>query len=149
MKIAVNTRLLLPRKLEGIGWFTYEIFKRLSINHPEVEWHFLFDRPYASQFMFTDEIKAHVVWPQSRHPLLWYLWFEWGIPPVLKSINPDLFISPDGYLSLRNKTRSLAVIHDLNFEHHPQLVPSLVGRYYRYFYPRYARHATRVATVSE
>jgi hypothetical protein len=29
MKIAVNTRLLLPDKLEGIGWFSYETLRRI------------------------------------------------------------------------------------------------------------------------
>jgi glycosyltransferase involved in cell wall biosynthesis len=149
VKIAVNTRLLLPHKLEGIGWFTYEVFKRLTRQHPEIEWHFLFDRPYDQQFIFTDEINARVVWPPSRHPLLWYLWFEWSIPSVLSSIKPDLFVSPDGYMSLRSKTPGLAVIHDINFEHHRDHVPRVAGWYYRHFFPRYARHATRIATVSE
>ena len=149
MKIAVNTRLLLPHKLEGIGWFTYEIFKRLTKDHPEVEWTFLFDRPYDPQFLFTDAINAKVVWPPSRHPILWYWWFERSIPKVLRNIKADLFISPDGYLSLKSEVPSLSVIHDINFEHHPELVPKLAGNYYRHYFPKYARKATRLATVSE
>ena len=43
-KIAVNTRLLLSNKLEGIGTFTAEIFKILCKEHPEYEFHFIFDR---------------------------------------------------------------------------------------------------------
>ena len=35
MKIAVNTRLLLEGRLEGIGWFAYETLKRITKNHPE------------------------------------------------------------------------------------------------------------------
>ena len=35
MKIAVNTRLLLPGKLDGIGWFSYETLKRITTGHPE------------------------------------------------------------------------------------------------------------------
>ncbi len=35
MVIAVNTRLLLKGKLEGIGWFSSETLKRMTINHPE------------------------------------------------------------------------------------------------------------------
>lgn len=149
MKIAVNTRLLLPHKLEGIGWFTYEIFKRLTTQHPEVEWTFLFDRPFDKQFIFSDDINAEVVWPPSRHPLLWYLWFEQSIPKKLKNIKADLFISPDGYVSLKSKIPSIAVIHDINFEHHPEHVPRIAGWYYRHYFPKYARAATRVATVSQ
>ena len=44
MKIAVNTRLLLKNKLEGIGWVAYETLRRMVKDHPEVEFYFLFDR---------------------------------------------------------------------------------------------------------
>jgi len=40
MKIAVNTRLLLENKLEGIGWFTYETLSRIVKQHPEIEFYF-------------------------------------------------------------------------------------------------------------
>jgi glycosyltransferase involved in cell wall biosynthesis len=43
----------------------------------------------------------------------------------------------------------VAVIHDINFEHRPGDLPWLVRWYYRYFFPRFARKATRIVTVSE
>ena len=48
MKIAVNTRLLLKNKLEGIGWVAYETLRRMVKDHPEVEFYFLFDRERCS-----------------------------------------------------------------------------------------------------
>lgn len=148
MKIVVNTRFLLTQKLEGIGWFTYEVFKRLVQQHPEVEWIFVFDRPYHPQFVFGENVKAIVLPPQARHPILWYLWFEFSIPFILKKHKPDLFISPDGYLSLRTKCKSLPVIHDINFEHNSDL-PSLALKYYRHYFPLFAKKGHRVTTVSQ
>jgi len=58
MKIAVNTRLLLRGKLDGIGWFTHEILSRIVRDHPEHEFHFLFDRPYDTSFLFATKIKG-------------------------------------------------------------------------------------------
>ncbi|GIR11816.1 MAG: hypothetical protein CM15mP23_03910 [Cryomorphaceae bacterium] len=52
MRIAVNTRLLLKDKLEGIGWYTYETLSRIVKSHPEHEFYFLFDRPYSKEFIF-------------------------------------------------------------------------------------------------
>ena len=149
MKIAVNTRFLLPNRLEGIGWFTFEIFKRLTQSHPEVEWIFLFDRPYKEHFIFADNITPVVVSPQARHPILWHIWYEYSLPRVFKKHKPDLFISPDGYLSLKAGVKCISVIHDLNFEHNPENIPSLAGKYYRKYFPKYAHKADRVATVSE
>ena len=64
-------------------------------------------------------------------------------------LKPDLFLSPDGYLSLSAKTKQLAVIHDLNFEHYPKDLPFLVRKYYQYFFPKFAHIASQIATVSE
>lgn len=149
MVIAVNTRFLLKDKLEGIGWFTYETLKRIVRDHPQHQFHFLFDRPFDTSFVFDQNVTPHVIGPPARHPLLWYAWFEVSVPRLLKRIKPDLFLSPDGYLSLSAKVPQVTVIHDLGYEHYPTHVDALTLRYYRYFVPRYARKATRVATVSE
>lgn len=149
MRIAVNTRLLLKGKLEGIGWFTYENLKRIVNAHPEHEFFFLFDRPYSQDFIFADNVTPVVLFPQARHPFLYFLWFELSVTFALKRIKPDLFISPDGYLSLGTTIKTLLVFHDLNFEHYPGDLPLMERWYYRTFFPRFARKADRIATVSE
>ncbi|MCK4569267.1 MAG: glycosyltransferase family 4 protein [Bacteroidales bacterium] len=149
MKIAVNTRLLLPDKLEGIGWVAYETLKRITTAHPEHEFFFIFDRKWDDRFIFSDNITPLVARPQARHPFLYYIWFEWSVPRILKKINADVFLSPDAYLSLKTDVPSIPVFHDLNFEHYPKDLPVLERKYYRYFFPRYARKATRIVTVSE
>ena len=149
MKIAVNTRLLLKNKLEGIGWFSYETLKRITTQHPEHEFIFIFDRKYDDSFIFSNNITPVVTGPQARHPVLFYLWFEFSIPRILKKTGADIFVSPDGYLSLSTDVPSLAVIHDLNFEYYPKDLPWAPRKHFRYYFPKYARKATRVATVSE
>ncbi|HLV53533.1 MAG TPA: hypothetical protein VKY29_05905, partial [Cryomorphaceae bacterium] len=116
MKIAVNTRLLIKDKLEGIGWFSYETLRRLVEWMPETEFVFIFDRRPHPDFIFGDNVTPVVAHPQARHPLLWYLFFEYGVGAVLKKHRPDLFLSPDGWLCLRTDVKSLPVMHDLNFE---------------------------------
>ena len=37
MRVAINTRFLLPSKMEGFGWYTYEIVSRITNNNPECE----------------------------------------------------------------------------------------------------------------
>jgi glycosyltransferase involved in cell wall biosynthesis len=149
MRIAVNTRLLLKDKLEGIGWFTLETLKRMTANHPEHEFIFIFDRPWAQDFIFSENTTPVVIGPPARHPVLFYIWFEFQVPRVLKKYKADLFLSPDGYLSLNTNVPQLAVIHDLSFVHRPEDLPWLKDRYYNYFFPRFARKAARIATVSE
>ena len=149
MKIAVNTRLLLKNRLEGIGQFTYENLRRITRQHPEHQFFFLFDRKFDESFVFSDNVTPVVAHPQARHPYLWYLFFECGIPFQLRKIKPDLFLSTDGWIPTGLKIPVVNVIHDLNFLHHPEFVPPVVRRYYDRFFPKFARNATRLATVSE
>ncbi|MEX0986252.1 MAG: glycosyltransferase family 1 protein [Bacteroidales bacterium] len=149
MKIAVNTRLLMPGKLDGIGWFTFETLRRIVKSHPEHTFYFIFDRKYREEVIFSTNVVPIVLKPPTRHPLLWYFWFEWRIPHLLKKIDADMFLSTDGFLSLRSRVKTCLVIHDINFEHRPQDLPYFSRKFYRYFYPRYARAAVRLATVSE
>lgn len=149
MKIAVNTRLLINGKLDGIGWFTYETLRRIVTAHPEHTFYFIFDRSYSKELLFSDNVVPVVKGPPTRHPFLWYIWFEIRMPAILKKIGADMFLSTDGFLSLRSHIPSCAVIHDINFEHRPKDLPWLSRIYYRHFYPLYAKAATRLATVSE
>jgi len=149
MKIAVNTRLLLRGKLDGIGWFTHEIVSRIVKAHPEHEFHFLFDRPYDKAFIFSSNVHAHVVSPQAKHPLLFRIWYNWMIPRKLKQIGADIFISLDTMASLRTNCKQIVVIHDLNFEHYPEDLPGHISRYFRSQTPLVADKVDSIITVSE
>lgn len=148
MRIAVNTRLLLKDRLEGIGWFTFESLSRITKAHPEHDFLFIFDRPFDDSFIFSDNVKGIVIPPQARHPLLFRLWFNVQIPRVLKKYKCDLFLSPDGYLSLRTRVPSLGVMHDLNFEYYPEFMLKIHLKYYKKYFPLFAQKASRLATVS-
>lgn len=148
-KIAVNTRLLRKGRLEGIGWFTWESFKRITADHPEVEFHFFFDAKPDPEFIPSSNVKAHVLWPPARRVWLFQLWFDFSVTRKLKQIKPDLFVSPDGYASLTTDVPQLVVMHDLNFIHHPEWLPKNVAKWLNKMFPQFAQKATRIATVSE
>lgn len=90
-----------------------------------------------------------VIPPAARHPFLFYIWFELMLPGALQKSGADIFLSPDGFLSLRSEVPAIAVMHDLNFEHNPLDLPWLVRKYYLHYFPKFAAHAARIATVSE
>ena len=149
MQIVVNTRLLLKDRLEGIGWFSYQTLKRITQNNPDVHFVFLFDRPFDDAFIFSDNITPITLLPQARHPFLYYAWFQFSVKNLLNRMKPDLFLSPDGFLSLGATCKQLPVIHDINFYCHPQHLKWLTGKYYNYYFPKFAAQASRIATVSE
>jgi glycosyltransferase involved in cell wall biosynthesis len=148
MRIAINTRFLLSSKMEGFGWYTYEVVKRLVEQHPEHEFVFFFDRAFDPKYVFGSNVTPVVLNPPARHPVLFYIWFEWSVKRALKKYNIDVFFSPDGYLSLGSKVPQVGVIHDLNFEHYPQDIPWQPRMYLKHFFPKFARKATQIVTVS-
>lgn len=134
--------------MEGFGWFTYEVAKRMVENHPEHEFFFFFDRPFDPKFVFADNVTPVVLNPPARHPILFKIWFDYSVTKALKKYEIDLFFSPDGYLSLRTDVPQVGVIHDLNFEHHPEDLPSAALKYLKKYTPRFAQKAKQLITVS-
>jgi len=149
MNIAVNTRELLKGRIEGIGRYINETTKRLVLNHPDDQFFFFFDRPYDKSFIFADNITPIVVHPQARHPLLWYLWFEWSIPYYLKKHKIDVFYSGDTYLSMKTDVPTLIVCHDIAYKHYPLHLRKSHRKYYENNFPKFHHKAQHIVAVSE
>ena len=146
--VAFNTRLVVPGRLDGIGWFTLETVQRITSAHPEHEFHLLFDRTPPEDLFPGANVHCHWLWPPARRPFLQDLWFDRAVPRLLRQVGAELFVSPDGFASRMTDVPQVVVQHDLNFEHHPEWLPNNVARHYRKRFPDAARQALRVATVS-
>ncbi len=149
MVIAVNTRALLPGKMEGYGYYIEEVFSRIAQLHPEHEFYFFFDRPFAPQFVYAQNIKPVVIKPQARLPILWNIWYNWQVPAMLKKIKAEVFVSPDGFCSLRTNVPQCLVVHDLAFLHHPAFLLKKHLLYYKKYTAKFLAKAKVVVTVSE
>lgn len=149
MRIGVNARFLLPDKLEGIGWYSYQVLKRMVESHPEHEYFFFYDRKLNNLLIQHPSIKHIVVSPPARHPFLWYLWFEWALPASFKKNKINCAFHPDGFCSLNVNIPQIMVVHDLAYLHFPEQVPMLVKKYYQYFVPRQLKKADHLIAVSK
>ena len=149
MTIAINTRFLLPHRLEGFGWYTHEIVRRMVQQHPEDEFLFLFDRPFDPRFVYGPNVTPLVLFPPARHPVLWWLWFEQAVPRALRKHRADVFFSPDSYLSLRSEVPTVMTCHDIVPLHRPEGIPFATRKYYQHYLPKFLHRADHVLTVSE
>ncbi|HYJ62687.1 MAG TPA: glycosyltransferase family 1 protein [Parafilimonas sp.] len=141
--------MLRKNEMDGIGWVTYNVLKNITVNHPEIEFHFLFDSGIEEKFLFSKNIIPHNLFPPAKHSFLNTIWFEWSAKNLLNKLKPDLFFSPDGILCLGWKGKQYGIIHDINYEHRPKDLKLTNRIYYKYFIPRSAAKACRLATVSE
>ena len=149
MRIAVNTRCLLRGQLEGYGNFTYETLKRITRQHPEHEFFFLFDRAYDEQFVFSENVTPVVIGPPARHAILFKWWYDVRVPTALRKIKADVFLSPDGFCSLATKVPQVLVVHDLAFLHYPGFIKKSHLFFYKRYTPKYINIAKLVATISQ
>jgi len=149
VKIAINTRFLLQGQLEGFGWYTHEIVRRMVLAHPEDEFIFLFDRPYDPAFVYASNVTPVVISPQARFAPQFFTWFEWSVPRALKKYGAEVFFSPDSMCSLLSKVPTLMTCHDLVPLHFAQQVPWIHRHYLLWFLPKFLRRAEHILTVSE
>jgi glycosyltransferase involved in cell wall biosynthesis len=149
MRIAVNTRFLLKDKLEGYGYYTQEMFRRITQLHPEHEFLFLFDRPFDEQFIFGKNVTAQYIAPAARHALSFRWWYDVKLPLAIKKWKADVFVSPDGFCSLTTSIPQVLVVHDLAFLHYPKFIPKHHLFFYKRYTPKYLKKAQAVVTVSE
>ncbi|HFA51722.1 MAG TPA: glycosyltransferase family 1 protein [Bacteroidetes bacterium] len=149
MKIAVNTRFLLKNKLEGMGLFAHEVLRRMVRQHPEHEFIFFFDRPYDASFIYEKNIRPVVLFPPARHPFLFVWWFEGSVARALKKYRAEVFLSPDNFLALNTKVKTVLVTHDLAHVHFPGQLSFFHRKYYEIMAPRFNRRADHIVAVSE
>ncbi len=148
LHIVVNTRLLIGDRLDGIGIFTREVMRRVVAMHPKVRFTFLFMREPEQTFLFGPNVTPLVLGPQPREPIINMYWQEVLVPRALRRLKPDLYLSPEPMHSLRSPVPCIEVLHDLNYEHDPSVLPFSWRLYYRLMSRRYADAAARIATVS-
>ena len=150
-RIALNGRLLVPGKLEGIGRFTLRVLEELVAQRPQDQFLLLVDRPVSDMFQLGPNVEIRRLWPPARRPWLMRWWFARPLKRALKSWQADAFVSLEGPIATTMPVDfpQLTVIHDLNFEHNPEWLPSNWARFYRTEFPKYATMARKVASVSE
>ncbi len=149
MKIVINCWVLRNKQLDGIGYFTINTLSRIIRSHPEVSFVILADKNFTESYFDFKNVTIQSVFPPYRHPLLYVFYMEFVLPFVLRKLKPDLFVSAEGFLSLLSSCRQLPLIYDLNFEHYPENLAFKNRVYFRFFFKRFAKKATRIATISE
>jgi len=149
MIIAVNARTLRRVPKDGIGWFTYEVIRRMAEAHREHRFVLFCDRKHDPLPFEGENIEYVFLKPRNIHPVIWWYWHEVQLSAGIRKINPDVLLSTDGLMPLRLNIPCISVIHDLNHEHRPQDFPPVKRSYYRHFFPLIAKKAERVATVSD
>ena len=149
MQIAVNTRFLVPDKLEGFGVYTDEILKRMTRAHQDDSFAFYFDRKFDTCYKYSDNVTLRSVFPPARHPILFYIWFQLRLRKKLIATQPDVFFSPDSFMPTGINIPRVITIHDTAYMRFPKHIGKSHLAYYQRFMPKFVGEAAHIITVSE
>ena len=147
MHIAVNTRFLIKDHLEGFGVYTHEVLQRIVTRGAD-DFDFYFDRPFDQQFVYSDNVRPHVLSPPARHPILFYWWYQKRLRSAVDRLKPDVLFSPDSYMPLGSKTPTVITVHDVAPMRHPEHITRAQWMYYKHFMPKFLKEAAHIITVS-
>lgn len=147
MRIAINGRVLIKNKLEGIGYFTWEVLKNMVRLYPEHDYLVLFDRNPDKEFLIPG-IEFKVLRPAARHPMLYRIWFDLLVPLHVRMWDAEIFISFDGFTSQYLNIPVITAIHDLAYLHYPAYMKATDLHFYQKYQPRFARKSDKILTVS-
>jgi glycosyltransferase involved in cell wall biosynthesis len=134
--------------MEGIGWYSYEVIRRMVKSNPGDDFIFLFDRPFDQEFIFGGNVHPEVVFPPARHPFLFKIWFDYAIPRLIKKHQADVFFSPDGFCSLTYGGKTVLVVHDLAYRFFPEHLRQTDLWYYKKYMPLFIEKADRIIAIS-
>lgn len=143
MIIAVNTNNPHTRHQ-----YLLEVFLRLAIQNPQHSFIFIFCKPFNPATIFPGNIMAAVISSFPKKPLLWKLWFDYKIPPILKKYKADVFVSI-GICSLRTKVPQCLIINDLLFLEYPHFSLKSHFNFYKSSTPKFIKKAKVIVTASE
>ena len=100
-RIALNGRLLVPGKMEGIGRFTLRCLEGLVALRPNDTFLLLVDRPDDKVFHLGPNVEVHRIRIPARRPWLIRWWFGRPMSRVLKAWKAEAFVSLEGPIATK------------------------------------------------
>jgi len=148
MIIAVNTRLSKTEQPEGYAHFMFALLDRLTVQHPQHHFIFIFDRPVDEKYKFAKNVLPVIAGPETGSSLRLQYWLHFRIPAMLRKYKADVFVSLEGTCSLRTKKPQCLLLTDLRFLQLQKTAKEPLTGFYKKFMPAFLAKAKRVATVS-
>ena len=119
MRIAINARLLLKNKLEGIGWHAYELISRMIKLLPEHQFILFYDRSDGIIVPEGKNVAVKTVRPVTRHPLLLWFWVDFSLKKAVIESGAEVFYSPEPIMPKELNIKKIITVHDIA----PKIMP--------------------------
>lgn len=132
-----------------MGRYTDSMLHALAAHQPDVLFSVLVDRKPTGDLTRLPNMKVVHVPPPARHPFLYYVWFQWALPRVLKNLRPDVVFIPEPFTVGGIPSPQIVTVHDLAFWAYPETKDSANRWYYNRFVPKALNRASQIVCISE
>jgi len=148
MRIAVNARLLLKNKLEGIGWHAYELISRMVKLNPNDHFILFYDRSEGIVIPEGKNVEIKSIRPITRHPFLLWYWADLSLKRALRESEAEVYYSPEPIMPKGLTIKTIITVHDISPKIMPNALPFSHRIYYNYILRRNIRIADYIISVS-
>jgi glycosyltransferase involved in cell wall biosynthesis len=148
MHIAINAQLLSATagyRKAGIHRYIWGVLSHLPDAAPDAHFTVMLNHHLSTPLPRTDERVSF----DTTHPLRRILWEQVIQPGVVRRLQPTLYYSPAFVIPRFLPCPSVVMVHDLSFEHFPEVLSRARRYYLRNFARASCRRATRIIANSQ
>lgn len=148
MVVVININLLFGENIHEEYNYLAGFFKNVARNNPQHEFVFIGEKAHLLQFVDDKNVIGKENLPKYNNPLFWKWRYNVKVPAILKKYKAGLFVSFDGFCSLKTKTPQCMILDDLAFLHYPQGIKKYNSFFYRKNLSKFIKKANRIITFS-
>jgi glycosyltransferase involved in cell wall biosynthesis len=147
MRIGIDG-LPLTAPLAGIGHYTLELARHLSLGWPEDDIDIISPKPFHTSVLDQQQDAQPRLVTKKVNPITGR-WWSFGLPRYLRRASPDIFHGTNFEIPFRSVCPTVVTIHDLSLLLYPKTHQRRRVWRARHRLPLMARRATMIITVSE
>ncbi len=149
MKVGINARIFSTDETEGVGYFGYEITKRLLSQYPDLDWTIYTHKAEGKVLDFIDEATIRMLTSGYSNHVSQEIWRQRVLPKAMVEDELDLFISYEESCTLRTSVPQVICLHDLAYLRYPEAIKWRWLMHRRIMVPYYIQKAKEIITVSD
>ena len=149
MRIALTIVSPEQNNSEGYPNYVKEISTRIVNAHPEDEFLFVLNQPYADTFVFASNITPIVVLRDSFNLFTIKYWYDFQVPHALRNIKVDLWIQLNGFCSLTTKIPQILLVQSSPFLQDQQAIVWYNRWYHQFLSKKFIKKANSLIALTE
>lgn len=147
MNVVINAAYVPALHAEEYSSLLSESFRVIALSYPQHHFVFVCSLQFKQNQSEGNNVKFHVVKPNSTSVLRNKYWFDISVPRILKKYKADLFVTPVS-CSMNTGVPQCLIMHLPDINNFPSVYSRLQALYYKKYTPEFIKKAAQVIALS-